>query len=237
MEQPRVISRGTNLVRELGLTDSAFYLIDKVLRRFSRSTCRLYKYYVFSQPVPEHPILPLHRGKDILVKVISRGDSEVSGFPRSVDVLESRYRQGGVCLAAYRKGEFAGYLWLNFAPYFEDEVRCCYHPLPEGKVAWDYDVYIEDSQRLTLVFPRLWEEANLLMRARNVSFTMSRISAFNLGSMSSHQRLGAQQVAALLFICFGHVQMMFSSVRPYLHFSANKKNIPNIRIASADSTE
>ena len=228
--------KGTKLIKELGIADSSFYLLDRFFRRVSGSTWGLYKYHVFSQPVPELPLLPSNRGKDIIVKEIRQGDPETSAFPRSAEVINSRYRQGGVCLSAYRKGEFAGYLWLNFSPYYEDEVRCCYHPLPEGKAAWDYDVYVDTSHRLSMVFPRLWDEANRLMRSRKVTFSMSRISAFNPGSLSSHRSLGAQKITALLFLCFGRFQIMFSAVRPFLHLSMTAEDIPHVRISSADNT-
>ena len=226
-----MFSRAKRLMDELGAINSILYLLDRFLLAVTNSNMRIFKYYAYVQPVAEKANLPAHRGKDIIVRLVKQDDGkERAEFPRPKEVINYRYNQGGYCLAAYKNGVFSGFIWLNFDPYFEDEVRCCYMLHPIGKVAWDYDVYIDPKYRISMVFAKMWDQANQLMRDKNVTHTMSRISAFNSGSLASHTRLGATRIGQLLFFKLGPWQLMFSSAAPYVHFSTNEKVIPSVNL-------
>jgi hypothetical protein len=48
---------------------------------------------------------------------------------------------------------------------------------------------------------------------------MSRISAFNIGSLSSHERLGAREIGRVAFVIVGPLQVTLSNLRPRFHVS------------------
>jgi hypothetical protein len=58
---------------------------------------------------------------------------------------------------------------------------------PSGKAVWDFDVYVVPAYRLGYTFLKLWDTANAHLRSLGVRWTLSRISAFNAGSLSSQQ--------------------------------------------------
>ena len=75
-------------------------------------------------------------------------------------------------------------MWISTGPYDEDEVRARFDPRPQGRAAWDYDIFIVPEERGGLLFVRLWDAAYELLRARGYLWSLSRISSFNLASTS-----------------------------------------------------
>ena len=150
----------------------------------------------------------------------------MSRFPRPEWAAPYRFDQGAVCFTALKAGEFAGFLWLAFSAYDEDEVRCRYVLQPSGKVAWDFDVYIEPEHRTGILFMKLWDEANRFLAAREIEWSLSRISAFNSGSILSHAKMGARRIGSATFLCLGSWQLAVSSVSPYLHLSTRARSFP-----------
>lgn len=219
-----------SLIRELGFTDACFYIVDRMLRAISGKRAHLRKYYLMAQPVAPHSWLPPGRGKRFEVRRLSAVDPALDAFPRPKTVFPYRFEQGAVCLAAFRSAEPVGFLWLSFGPYQEDEVRCQYVPLPKGEAAWDFDVYIAPQHRTSAVFLRLWDDANRLLRSKGVSWSFSRVSAFNPLSVASHSRMGANRIGAVIFATFGPWQLSVASVRPYLFLSLNSASVPVFRL-------
>ena len=119
--------------------------------------------------------------------------------------------------------EFVGYVWLKLRGYEEDEVRCRYVPIPELNTAWDFDVYIAPSYRMSRMFIRVWDAVNDFLRNNRIDWTLSRISAFNADSLRSHRRMGIHRIATGLFLCAGTMQIAFVSVRPFVHVSLGEK--------------
>jgi hypothetical protein len=179
--------------------DRWLYLVDQALSRPTRGHCRLLKYYIVTQPVGGG-LLPGRRGDSIAVKEVLAGDPLLQALGRPENVIRDRYGQGARCLAAIKDGQFAGCIWFVVGPYEEDEVRCRFEPLPMGRRAWDFDVFIAESFRGTLVFPKLWTETSKLMQSLGVEQTVSRISAFKPESLAAHGRLGARVVARAMFL-------------------------------------
>lgn len=223
-----MIGRLVTLKRELGWLNTLLYAIDRLLAKVSGQAARLVKYYIVVQPVAGQSLLPKGRGKRIEVREITAEMPATEDFPRPADVIQQRYADDACCLAAYDNGVFAGYIWLAWGNYREDEVRCHYHLWPQEGLAWDFDVYIDPARRLGLAFPRLWDEANACMRFRGVVATVSRISAFNPGSLVAHTRLGAQRRAWLSFLVMGRWQLMLASVPPYIHLSTGPSSVPDV---------
>ena len=214
----------------LGGFDGSLYLIKRGVETLSRGTVRLYRYYLVVQPVNEAAVLPAHRGRSI--EVFEATPREVAAIPvdRPRAVFEDRFRQGARCLVARTQGRFVGFLWFVVGPYDEDEVRCRFVPLPAATSAWDFDVFVDPQARFGLALPRLWDEANMRLSSLGVRRSMSRISAFNAESLAAHRRLGSTMVGSATFLRAGPVQLMMSTLAPYLHVSLRPRSQPTLRI-------
>jgi hypothetical protein len=111
-------------------------------------------------------------------------------------------------------------------PYDEDEVRARFVPVPAGQACWDFDVTILPDFRMSRLFGLLWTRASEELSSTGIRWTVSRISAFNGGSIASHRRLGAKIVGTALFLCAGRWQLMGSTLRPKLHLSWREDQRP-----------
>ena len=217
-------------IRHLGWLNGCLYTLARLLTMVSCDRIRLHKYYLMMQPVPEKCWLPSHRGRSFEIRQVAEFDPVIRQFPRPGWVASTRFKQGAVCLAALREGTLVGFLWLLLGSYQEDEVRCRYVPLPVGKSAWDFDVYVEPEHRNGIVFLKLWDEANRFLVAHQIQWSLSRISAFNSGSILSHTRMGAQRIGAATFLSIGSWQMSVSTVPPYIHFSTHVDSFPTFAL-------
>lgn len=218
------------LKADLGAINAALHLADRVLKVVTVGRLRIFKYYFVAQPVPDAALVARSSAR-MGVREIGPGAAEIHDFPRPRHVIEDRFRQGARCLALYREQQFVGFIWLLFGGYQEDEVRCRYEP--GAHCAWDFDVHIEPAFRLGRSFARLWDEANALLRTKEVRWSLSRISAFNPASMTSHARMGAHRMGSALFFKLGAVQVMASTQAPHLHVSVGEKSYPIIKLAPA----
>lgn len=217
-------------ISELGWLDGLLYLFHEAARRATGERFMFRKYYLVSQPVPGKRLLPVNRAASISVRQVYEDDDVVKSFPRPRDVLDRRFASGAKCFIA-RKGErFAGFLWLKSDIYDEDEVRCRFRPLPAGNTVWDFDVHVEPEHRGSLVFAKLWDEANEILRVQGVLWSVSRISAFNRGSLQSHAKLGAIPVGSACFFSIGKFQVTLSPARPFFHLSTDAGSWPEIVI-------
>jgi GNAT superfamily N-acetyltransferase len=224
------------LTVELGWTDAILYAFRTLLARSTRSV-RIIRYDILAQPVPEGPLLPPGRGRSIEVRRIHEGDPCFARLPLTGPVIRYRYGQNAICLVACRDGDVLGCLWLCLDGYDEDEVRCRFVPCPEDATAWDFDVYVHPDHRASLVFARLWDEANAFLRERGIRWSASRISPFNPRSMSSHLRLGAIRRARLTALCVGRWQLIVSSLRPRVHLSFRRGAVPEFRVEAPARAE
>lgn len=213
-------------IRQLGWLNGCLYALARLLTLVSGDRIRLHKYYLVAQPVPKKCWLPSHRGQAFEIRQVTELDPVIRQLPRPEWAAPYRFKQGAVCLAALREGLLVGFLWLLLGPYREDEVRCRYVPLPVGKSAWDFDVYVEPEHRNGIAFLKLWDEANRFLIAHQIRWSLSRISAFNSGSILSHARMGTQRIGAVTFLSIGSWQIAVSTVPPYLHFSTHAGSLP-----------
>jgi hypothetical protein len=218
-----------NIAAEVGWANMALLAANRFL-----ADCHLpvqfIRYHLVAQPVAPKAFLPAGRGADLTVRVIQEGDPGLDALPLTQEVLRYRYAQGGVCLGIFKKGAVIGSLWFCFGSYLEDEVRCQYVLQPAAQCAWDYGLYIAPSARGGIAFLRLWDEANRYLRARGINWSLSRISAFNAQSSSSHARLGAQRVGSLLFLKAGLSQLALLDRRPFVHLSTSLKAVPSVEV-------
>lgn len=224
------MSRAADAVRRLGVIDGTLYLASRALARASRGRVRMVKYHLVAQPIPPSRLRQAAAGA-LRIAPAAAGDAWTRHFPRPDAVIARRYADGATCLVASSNDRFAGFLWLCFGPYEEDEVRCRFVPLPAGRTSWDFDVYVDPAFRMGRTFTRLWDAANDLLRERGVRWTLSRISAFNSESRRAHQRFGGERIATATFVCAGSAQLMLASVSPFVHLALHRDARPILRLA------
>ena len=220
----------TALAAELGLANAILYVADRLLSGLSGARVRIFKYDFMAQPVPHAPWLCRGRGASIVVRRLFAGDAELAELPRPASVIASRFKQGAICLGAFAAGSLIGQLWVVPGAYREDEVRCSYVPLPPGRAAWDFDVYVAPQHRAGFVFLRLWDAANQLLNERGIQWSISRISAFNPASILSHRRMAARRVASAIFIVIGGWQLSLASISPRVFLSRRERSFPQFSI-------
>jgi hypothetical protein len=220
-------------IRELGWLDGCLYALARLLTTASGGRALLYKYYFVEQPIPEKRRLSPARGASLEIRRMAAGDPVLADFPRPQWVFPYRFDQLAICLAALKEGKGIGFLWFTLSAYQEDEVRCRYVPLPEGVSAWDFDVYVAPEHRTGIAFMKLWDEANMLLSSRGFRWSLSRISAFNAGSMLAHAKMGASPIGSAVFLKLGGWQLCVASLPPYVHFSTHAGSFPTLRLSAA----
>ena len=216
-------------IAELGPLPAALYATDRVFR-LCRLPLRLFAYHLVAQPIADKPILARQPRRPLTLREIGADDPALRDMPLTPDVVGFRFAQGAACLALFEGAKLVGYLWFCTGGYEEDEVRCRYTIAPLDSTIWDFDVYLPPEQRSGFGFARLWDAANAWLSARGRAWTISRISAFNRASLAAHRRLGARTLGWALFVSIGSVQILMSSLRPWLHVSRWSR--PQIRIVA-----
>lgn len=165
-----MLNKATGLVRDLGPSSALCYLLQRI-GAATGGYLAVHRYLLVAQPVAMEPLLPARRGRAITVQRLDPQDPRLLALPLDIKVLAYRAGQGAVCFAAFQEGVIIGCLWLCLDSYDEDEVRCRYLPVPAGKAAWDFDVYLLPQHRSGFGFARLWDEANAFLRQRGVAFS------------------------------------------------------------------
>jgi len=212
--------------RQLGISNGILYLVHRALHSVSGGRARLVRYYLVAQPVPSVQKNKARPSSVSSVREVMSSDAVVEHFPRPPAVVSQRFASDSVCYVAEVRGRFAGFLWLAFGGYDEDEVRCRYEFHDPAKSVWDYDVYVEPQFRLGRTFVRLWEAANQRLSDDGVQWSFSRISAFNAGSLAAHRRMGMDILFSVNFLCLGPVQLTVAATRPFLHLGWSEKSRP-----------
>ncbi len=215
------------MITELGVINSCLYLFNRIFKTGNIPVFFI-KYYFFSQLFHNEKLLPESRGKKLIPRILPNTFLDNHPCPRPESVIKDRYQQGAVCLAIYKQEEFAGCFWYIKEKYHEDEVRCVFELLDDDAV-WDFDVYVVPKYRLSPVFLKLWDDASQRLMADGYQRSISRISAFNAMSLSSHKRMGAKQLGWAVFLYVGFVQLTLSNLFPYIHFSSNIRSFPVIK--------
>lgn len=204
--------------REFGLGAGALYIVDRVLGLLS-PRCRLHCYELVAQPVGAGPLLPQNMRRNLQVREIGEGDSELATMPVPAAVIAARFRQGATCLGAWQREQFVAYGWFCPDHYEEDEVRCTYVLEPPGRAVFDFDIYVFPERRLGLAFTGLWHGANEHLQQRGIETSFSRVSRFNLASRRAHGRLGARVIGRALFLKLRRFELMLANVSPYFSMS------------------
>ena len=215
---------------QLGWMGGSIYSFDIALRRVTDNRARIIQYLFVAQPVPANQSATSRQSQVTQVRKVHRSDPVVALFPRPREVIARRFDSGGTCYVAEVRGEFAGFIWLAFGDYEEDEVRCSYELASPNYCAWDYDIYVEPKYRMGRTFARLWDAANQELAQRGIRWSCSRISSFNKGSVSSHSRLGIRRLFVATFLCIGPIQFALIGAPPFLHFSPGGRSRPVLKL-------
>lgn len=224
-----MLDRYVSPFRTFGPLYGLLYSVDRLLWRMSPAL-RLHCYDFVVQPVDARPLLPSRLSERFQVREIRRGDPELALMPARPDIREARYAQGAICLGVFRDGALAGYAWLAFGAYEEDEVRCTFIVHPPGAAVFDFDFYVFPEHRMTFAFPALWDAVYALLRQRHVRHTYSRVTRFNVASGRAHARLGARRVGSALFLKAWRMEVMAATVPPYVHASLREADRVSIAL-------
>lgn len=200
---------------EFGWAAGTLYLIDRALRSAS-SKLGLQVYEFMVQPINGQPLLPASLARNLSFEEIGPDHPDLAQMPALEDIKRRRFEQGARCLGAYRKGELIGYLWYAAGRYEEDEVRCDYVLEDAAASVFDFDLYVLPKHRLGIGFLGIWHGANEVLAARGVRYTFSRLTRFNTASRRAHAHLGWKRVGSGVFLCLGQVEVMASTLAPYL---------------------
>ena len=221
-------------LQRLGLVNGCLYMVGRALQRVSRDRVSIVRYYLVAQPVSKEPIAGLRSSSSNSVREVFDSDAVIKEFPRPGSIIAERFNAGYRCYVSEVRGHFAGYIWLAFGGYDEDEVRCRYEFSRPEVCAWDFDVYVKPEFRMGRTFLRLWQTANHDLSSKGVSWSCSRISPFNADSMAAHKRMGLRKLFAATFFCLGPLQVSIVGIRPFLHISFSSASRPTLKLDVPD---
>ena len=231
-----VLAKFREAAAGIGYWNAALLALSRVLDSLCGGRVRIVKYNITVQPVVA-PADGRVRAGTFEMSWIDAGSPLLAEVDRPQEIIRSRFAQGARCLAAANKGRLAGFLWFVVGPYDEDEVRVRFVPLPQGRVAWDFDVMVKPEYRMGRLFSYLWACAGAELRTGGVEHTISRISAFNAASLAAHQRLGARVVGSVFVLGVGSWQLMRTSFAPRWQVSLRPEHRPVVTIAANRQAE
>lgn len=232
----KFIHRVKALVLELGFFNALAYKINQaVFAKFRHYV--FFHYKIVVQPVAPKPFLPARLGRSISVEQMRQMHAELAYLPVPEQVVQQRFAQQAICFLAKKSESVVGCIWVCENGYDEDEVRSRFIPHPSGQSVWDFDVYIAPEARSGIAFVRLWDEVNQYLRGRGVRYTVSRISAFNMQSSTSHARMGAKILGSIVYIRVFRLQLMLGQFAPWIHLSWANTQVPSVRIDTRKYTQ
>jgi GNAT superfamily N-acetyltransferase len=224
-----LINKLKALTSQMGLGNALVYALNQACHRWV-PVLGLARYHVVAQPVPDRPLLLARRRTTTELLQVYADDPHLDQLHRPRHEIDRRFRAGAVCFMAMRQGRCLGFIWLSMDGYVEPEHWCDFRLFPSGKAAWDLDLFIDPAERGGMLFAQLWDAANAHLRAQGVSWTMSRISAFNHASLAAHRRLGIRVIRSMTFVTIGAWQLLLSLRSPWIHVCRNSSAAPVIRV-------
>jgi len=225
-----MLSKLTSPFREFGWFAGSLYAMDRAFSLVSRRL-RLYFYELMVQPILNKPLLPARLTRQLEFREIRRGDPGIDRMPVRPEVMHSRFRQGALCLGAFKGEELIGYIWFCFRTYEEDEVRCTFVLTPEEEAVFDFDLYLFPEHRMGLGFAAIWTGANEFLRNRGIKFTFSRLTRFNVASRRAHRHLGWKPVGRAIFLQAWAFELMVATISPYLRLSLRRSKRVRVTLA------
>jgi hypothetical protein len=203
-------------LRRMGVVNWLAYATDRALAIVSGGRIRARALWFYAQPVDLIPRAMTRPGDRISTKVVSPAELPEGTFGRPEGVFAQRFDQGAVCIAAHRDAELIGFMWLQFDALSEHLFRCDFVPCPQGRTAWDFDLFVASDFRLTRAFARLWSHAGEYLSERGIDTTVSWIAFDNDASQRAHRRMGALRVGWAIVLSAGSAQFVLSTAEPYV---------------------
>jgi hypothetical protein len=225
----RLWQRATGPFKEFGAIAGTLYVADQLLRRLS-PRLGLYVYELMVQPIGGKKLLPTNLAKNLTFAEIVQGHPAIELMPARPEIKIARFEQGAICLGVFRKEKLIGYAWFCFNAYEEDEVRCTYVLAVPGQSVFDFDFYILPEHRMGIGFAAVWHGANEYLRARDIRYTFSRVTRFNVASRRAHAHLGCKCVGKALFFQAWRVELMLATLAPFIKFSWSCRSRPRLRL-------
>lgn len=207
-------------LKEIGWVGTICYACDRLLRHLNWG--RVHYYGFFTQPLKNG----LRTVSGYACKIVDEPQALASCLGLPEDVVQSRVREGALCIALYHHDAVAGSLFAAFQPFEEDEVMARFHWVPAGLACWDFGVHIVPNARLTRAFSALWAGSAEILRGKGACWSLSRISLYNRASVQSHQALGALDMGRAVFIILGRMQITLSTQKPWLNICWSVKGRP-----------
>jgi hypothetical protein len=232
-----MIGRWQSLRTQFSRPVALLYVAQGVLHRLSGGRAQIVPYALVAQPLHSQALAQVRDDPRSSVGAITEEAEVVQEFPRPPEVIAHRFATGATCHVALVKDRFAGFIWFRRDGYMEDEVRCHFRLSDPARSVWDFDVYVAPEFRLGRTMARMWKSVGAVLRQDGAEWSISRISLFNAGSLSSHARLGARRIGTAVFLVLGRFQLGGFSHAPYLHASFSDTSVPELLIAAPAAVE
>jgi hypothetical protein len=192
------------------------YYLNRILGELHIGSCHRYIFVELSdKQLPKMP-----RGYQ--VRQMDKDDPVLGSFTLYPEVLDWRYGQGGKCFVVYRGQAAACIAWIVQHRFDEDEVRATYL-LPE-KCSWDLGMEVLSDYRGSRAVFAVLAALHEAMKACGVQRTISQIADSNIGSLSTHEKLGCKKLGSAVFVNLFGIQFCFSRLRPLPHVSFSKQS-------------
>jgi hypothetical protein len=144
-------------------------------------------------------------------------------------VREWRYRQGAVCLGAYRAEQLVGVAWIAKHQFLEDEVRAAYHVAQDS--VWDFGMEVLPAFRGSRAVLAVLAALAQGMREAGAVRSISRIADHNLASLRAHEKLGCKRLGRAMIIRVLGLQLTVSKLIGFPHVSVHDGARPDFRFS------
>ncbi|WP_088330320.1 hypothetical protein [Lacimicrobium sp. SS2-24] len=209
-----------NNYHEFGFLVGSGYLIHFVLSKLSTQS-GFYIYHFYQQSLKREEQKRAHAFN---FEWTERFSSMLMTLPRPDEKLKKRFDGNVRCLMATKDDQLASCAWFANTSFDEDEVN--YRVLLAPDQVWDFDVYVVPKYRLGRLFFYTWQRASNDLLTLGYQTTLSRISAYNLASVTTHEKLGAKRLGTVVFLKIRSFQITFATRKPYLAISIGEKGKP-----------
>ncbi|GGD75311.1 hypothetical protein [Lacimicrobium alkaliphilum] len=226
---PSVIRKLKNTYQEFGFLVATAYLSHLVLTRLGGSS-GLYIYHFYEQAL-ERP--EAQRINGFTFEWLDRYSDFLIVLPRPEEKLKDRFNGSTRCLLGKKNGELASCAWFACGVFDEDEVNYRIRLGPQQ--VWDFDVYVIPKYRLGRLFLYTWQRASNDLRTEGYQSTLSRISAYNRTSVTTHEKLGAKCLSTAIFLKIWSFQITVATRIPYLALSIGERGKPTFDFSDSRS--
>lgn len=147
------------------------------------------RYVLVAVPVSGMPAMP--RGFSTRSLSVDELQAHIIDVP--AETQRDRFAQGLTCLGAFNtQGALVGVTWVGLSNFTESEIYVRF-ALPRD-AGWDCGLWIAPRYRLGRAFAALWAGTAEWMRANGCDRSISWIADYNLPSLLSHRRMGADTI-------------------------------------------